>query len=56
MFLPINTAVERPALGVDRLATAYESQGEEALVGQVGNTLKVGMGDVVNVTNAKWAA
>jgi hypothetical protein len=56
MFLPINTAVEKPAYGVDRYVTAYRSQGERSLVGQVGNTLRVGLDEVVDVNDAKWAA
>lgn len=56
IFLPIDTAVDKPAFGVDRLGTAYKFGGDQDVAGQVGASLKVGLGDVIDVNNASWAA
>jgi len=56
VFLPIDLAVEKPAYGIDRFLTAYNSGGEPRLVGMVGDSLNIGLGDVIDVDDASWAA
>ncbi len=55
IFLPLDTAVTRPALGVDRLSVAYALGGVDILKAQVAGLLNIGIDEAVKVDDAKWS-
>ncbi len=56
MFLPVDTAVTKPAHPGERYGSVYRAGGQAELVDQVGTSLNAGLSDVIAMDNGKWAA
>ena len=56
MFLPMGTAVTRPARPGDKYSTAYRVGGQRSLVNAVGTTLNAGLSDVISMDDRLWAS
>ncbi len=56
MFVPVNTAVAKPARPGECYGSVYRAGGQSALVSEVGTTLNTGFSDVIAMDDGRWAA
>jgi hypothetical protein len=62
IFVPLNTAVRKPAYGVDRISRAYDVMaddrpvdGRKQVAFQVASTLNVGLDETIELDDRRWA-
>ena len=61
IFVPLETAIRKPALGIDRLSGAYETfadnpaEGRKVMATQVSHLLNAGLGETIEVDDQAWA-
>ncbi len=61
IFVPLETALRKPALGIDRLMKAYDTlsakpaEGRRLLATQVSHLLNVGIDETIEVDDKTWA-